>query len=349
MAKAALLMDMIELLRARPGITVDELSTNLGRSSRTIYRWLSELTSDIGVSVLSTGGGYFLEEGSDPQNHHLSAEELLAVHTAIRSLSISDVSPLRTQMQSAWLKIKDCASGRALEFSNQLACGYDIRFTVTQGSIDPGIPRTIEKAIGQRKRLKIVYRSQKSNRVKNYVIDPYVLVFRRHSWYLMAHSHEHDKVVMFKLLRFREAYLTDEDFNVPESFSVQDYFKYSWEARAGDEPTIVRVRFSPAVAEMVGEARRHHTQVVYPQDDGGIIFEATVAGYEEIAIWILGFGKEAEVLEPLVLRDLIRTHAAAMTVIYGGPPALMQGDISALHSPDAALPECVASDLPEEV
>ncbi len=344
MAKAALLMDMIELLRARPGITVEELSTGLGRSERTIYRWINELSSDIGVSVISANGGYFLQEAQDSQNHNLSAEELLAVHTAIRSLSISDVSPLRTQMQSAWLKIRDCASGRALEFSNELACGYDIRFTVTQGSIDPEIPRTIEKAISHRKRLKIVYRSQKSNRVKSYVIDPYVLVFRRHSWYLMAHSYEHDRVVMFKLLRFREAHLTAEEFEVPKSFSVQDHFKYSWEAWAGGEPTVVRVKFSPAVAEMVGEARRHHTQVIYPQDDGSIIFEATVAGCEEIAIWILGFGKEAEVLEPPVLRDLIRTHVMAMAAIYDAPPMLVQGDVVALPAP-----ECAALGLPEEV
>lgn len=344
MAKAALLMDMIELLRARPGVTIDELSTNLGRSPRTIYRWLGELTTDIGVSVVSAEGGYFLQEGLDSQNHNLSAEELLAVHTAIRSLSTSDISPLRTQMQSAWLKIRDCASGRALEFSNELECGYDIRFTVTQGSIDPEIPRTIEKAIGHRQRLKIVYRSQKSNRVKNYLIDPYVVVFRRHSWYLMAHSHEHDRVVMFKLLRFREAHLTEEEFDVPKSFSVQDYFKYSWEAWAGGEPTVVRVRFSPVVAEMVAEAQRHHTQVIHPQDDGSIIFEATVAGCEEIAIWILGFGKEAEVLEPPVLRDLIRTHAIAMAAIYDAPPMLVQRDIAALPTP-----ECAALSLPEEV
>lgn len=352
MSKTALLLEMIELIRARPGVAVDELSSSLGRSQRTIYRWLSELCGDIGAAVYCDKGGYYLSEQPDSLDRRLTAEELLALRTALRSISGSELSPLHASMESAWNKIRDSSSGRALDISKELAGCYDIRFTVTQGLIDPGIPRTVENAIGRRVQLKIIYRSQKSNTIKEYVINPYAMVFRRHSWYLLAYSHEHRKVAQFKLIRFKGAACTQTPFIMPDDFSVSDYFKYSWEAWAGGEPTTVRVKFSPQVAEMVSEAIRHHTQVVHPQPDGGVIFEATVSGIEEIANWIMGFGKEAEALEPARLRDYIRNHASGMVQVYDSESRLVESQTITVSLPNrlqASMPETVEPRMPEEV
>ncbi|MCL4552401.1 MAG: WYL domain-containing protein, partial [Candidatus Marsarchaeota archaeon] len=128
--------------------------------------------------------------------------------------------------------------------------------------------------------------------------------------------HEHEKVIQMKLLRFQEAKGTGVKFRVPDGFSVEDYFSLSWEAWAGGEPERVRVRFSPEMAQMVSEVKRHHTQEIYPQPDGGIVFEATVAGIEEIAIWIMGFGKDAEVLAPESLRLHVIDHISGMAANY---------------------------------
>lgn len=316
MAKTALLIEMIDLLRGRPGITVDELASSLGRSERTIYRWLSELSGDIGAPVHCREGGYYLSEQRSLGTLQLTAEELLALRTALKSLPQGDGSSLRGRAESAWLKIRDASPGRDVDMAWELSNGYDVSVTAPQSFVKPHIPQIIESAITHHQRLNIVYRSQNSNRVKQYTVDPYALVFRRHSWYLLAHSQEHGRVVQFKLARFRDAASAGVEFRPPVGFSVDEYFKLSWEAWAGGDPTDVRIRFSPKVAVMVAETRRHSTQRVHPQIDGGIIFEATVAGIEEIAIWIMGFGKDAEVLAPADLRDLVRDHALGMAGIY---------------------------------
>ena len=352
MTKTALLLEMIELIRFRPGIDVDALSSSLGRSQRTIYRWLSELCGDIGAPVYCDKGGYYLNEQPDSLDRRLTAEELLALRTALRSTSGSELSPLHASMKSAWNKIRDGSSGRALDMSKELAGCYDIRFTVTQGLIDVGIPKTVENAISRRVQLKIIYRSQKSNTIKEYVINPYAMVFRRHSWYLLAYSHEHRKVAQFKLIRFKEAVCTQTPFNMPDDFSVKDYFKYSWEAWAGGETTTVRVKFSPHVAEMVSEAIRHHTQVVHPQPDGSVIFEATVSGIEEIANWIMGFGKEAEAQEPARLRDYISDHVRGMAQIYDSESRLIESPTITVSLParyQSSMPETLDPRMPEEV
>lgn len=142
------------------------------------------------------------------------------------------------------------------------------------------------------------------------------MVFRRHSWYLLAHSYEHGKVVQFKLARFRSAEQTGEHFAVPADFSPEEFFDNCWEAWPGEAIELVRVRFAPSVARMIGEVKRHPTQRVFSQPDGSVIFEADVAGIEEIAIWILGYGKYAEVLSPVSLREYIAEHVEGMAEIY---------------------------------
>jgi predicted DNA-binding transcriptional regulator YafY len=46
------------------------------------------------------------------------------------------------------------------------------------------------------------------------------------------------------------------------------------------------------------------------------MFEVEVAGLMEIAWWILGYGDQAEVVEPAELREMIRSHASNMLRQY---------------------------------
>ena len=87
----------------------------------------------------------------------------------------------------------------------------------------------------------------------------------------------------------------------------------------------VRIRFSPKVAGNVDEVLWHKTQQTQTEPDGSLIFEATVDGLAEIQWWVLGYGREAEVLDPPELREIIRTHADALTALYK-PSQPTEGD-----------------------
>lgn len=313
MTKTPLLIEMIDRLRSRPGITVPELASSLGRSERTIYRWLSELSVDVGAPVYSRDGGYHLGGNG---HSSLTAEELVALRMSLKSAPFAKGSRIGDQAQSAWLKIRAASSPERLAAAGDIESGYSVQLTAPEGTADSAILAKLEDAIARRHRLRIVYRSQKSNEVKNYTVDPYALVFRRHSWYLLAHCLDHGKVAQFKLVRFHEIADTGETFQPSNGFSVDDYFKSSWEAWGGGELVTVRIRFSPRVAAMVAETRRHPTQQIDIRSDGSAIFEATVSGIEEIAIWILGFGKEAEALGPPELRAYVAEHALGMAGTY---------------------------------
>ncbi len=52
------------------------------------------------------------------------------------------------------------------------------------------------------------------------------------------------------------------------------------------------------MAARVAETRWHPAQETERQADGSLVWSAAVSGLHEVRIWILGWGADAEVLEP---------------------------------------------------
>ncbi|MGB9620312.1 MAG: helix-turn-helix transcriptional regulator, partial [Armatimonadota bacterium] len=242
----------------------------------------------------------------------LDPQELMALRLSLTSGPFVEGSPVKRYAESAWRKISEATVWQGAEIAQKMERSHAVNVTAFPADVSEDVVETINRAVGLHHRLRVVYRSQKSRRVGEYTVDPYAVVFRRHSWYVVGYCKEHEKIVQFKLVRFLSAFETGETFSLPADFSVDEFFASSWEAWAGDEPVLVRVRFDPEVAEMISEVKRHPSQVVRPLPDGGIIFEVTVAGIEEIGAWIMGYGKHAVVLEPERLREYVFEHARAM-------------------------------------
>jgi predicted DNA-binding transcriptional regulator YafY len=89
---------------------------------------------------------------------------------------------------------------------------------------------------------------------------------------------------------------------MPEDFKVEDFMQTSFGVFHG-KPQNVRIRFAAEVAGYINEKIWHKTQKIEPQKDGSLIFEARVAGTDEIKFWLMTWGSKAEVLAPAALRD----------------------------------------------
>jgi len=111
---------------------------------------------------------------------------------------------------------------------------------------------------------------------------------------------------------------TKESFEVREDFTLEDFMGPSFGVYQGKSINI-KVWFHPDVAGYIKEKIWHESQQIHPQDDGSIIFEAEVAGTDEIRFWIMTWGSTAEVLSPASLREEIREEAEIMTKRYKVP------------------------------
>lgn len=82
------------------------------------------------------------------------------------------------------------------------------------------------------------------------------------------------------------------------------------------KPVIVKIRFKGIGAKIVESGQHHHSEKISKLKDDSLIYEVKVNGIEEISRWILGFGENAEVLEPKELREKVKTTIENLRKIY---------------------------------
>jgi predicted DNA-binding transcriptional regulator YafY len=94
-------------------------------------------------------------------------------------------------------------------------------------------------------------------------------------------------------------------FQPYRDFDAAAHLAASFGIYDGDGDVTVVVRFLPAVARYVEEARWHKSQVLTPQRDGSLLARFRLSSTVEIKSWLLSFGANALVLEPAELRAAI--------------------------------------------
>jgi predicted DNA-binding transcriptional regulator YafY len=173
-----------------------------------------------------------------------------------------------------------------------------------------------EEAAREQRTLEIVYYTMSRRREGRRRVDPYRIWFFNGTFYLIGHCHKRGEVRIFALDRIRMLSVTKETFEVPETFDLEEFLRPSLGVFQG-EPVRVRIRFGPEAAGYIREKVWHESQELTPEEDGSVVFEAEVAGLEEVRFWVLGWGSLAEVLEPEALREAVKAEARAMVERYG--------------------------------
>jgi len=176
----------------------------------------------------------------------------------------------------------------------------------------------VREACAKHRAVSIKYKSPKDPDSIFTRLHPYQIFFARHAWYVIGWAELFKEIRMFHIGRIEEIQVTDERFKNPKSFSLDRYLRNAWSLIPEPGPdSDVEIRFSPLVAQNVSEVRWHKTQQITKNElDGSIIFRVRVSGLNEISWWILGYGKEAEVLGPPELRNIMRKHIEELNRIY---------------------------------
>jgi len=316
------LIRIIGLLQSGRGQTVDALALECGVHRRTIFRDLNTLR-DAGVPIAFDQerqlhrivGRYYLP----PTN--LTAEEALAVIVLCHELGAQRPVPMTKAAHSAALKLEQSLPANLREHVRKLSTAVAIKVD----GLNPldGKGEHFEKlldAVARRRPVRIEYNSFAERRVITTKLSPYQLFFGRRSWYVVGRSSLHRAVRTFNLSRVEELKLLDDGYvPPPRGFSLERYLGNAWRMIPEPGPDYdVEIRFRPQVAGNVAEVAWHKTQRIEHEADGSILFRATVSGLKEIVWWVLGYGAEAEVLEPPELRALLGEHAERMAAQYRG-------------------------------
>jgi predicted DNA-binding transcriptional regulator YafY len=110
--------------------------------------------------------------------------------------------------------------------------------------------------------------------------------------------------------RFTAAELVRKTHSLEESESP-DYFGFPER-----EPFRVKVLLSPDAGTYVKERRWSSDQIVTDLEDGRCQLEFSAQSMPELLSWILGFGANAEVVEPPLMRDAVRSEIRKIQDVY---------------------------------
>jgi proteasome accessory factor B len=155
-------------------------------------------------------------------------------------------------------------------------------------------------AASKRRRIRFGYRTVTGASAER-TVDVYGVVFRGGRWYLVGHDRERDAIRAFRLSRITSD-PTDvgEGSDPPEGFRAIEHVESApW--NGADVPT-ARIAFSPAAA-VLAEASVAGATRESVRPDGWTVLAVPATDVETLAPIVLGFGPDAEALEPPPLRD----------------------------------------------
>lgn len=287
------LLEMVQLLACSEGWTVRNLAMHFQVSRVQIYKDLKEL-GRAGLKIEKARSGYRLGSEVLPRSPDLTVEEVLSLlfpselfseteHTAQSKLLLVLPERLRGYVMNL-LRRTNVDVGSTTE--------RDRRFT------------SLQSAVGQQVRIEIDYYSFSSRKRTRRRVDPYGLVYRGHSWYLIGYCHLRGEVRKFRLTRIHNVRVLDEVFEYPRGFSLGEFLADTWKIFGGEKHEIT-LRFSPRIAPLIKESMKRPGRILLPLSNGGVLLHTAVRGLDEVAWWVVQFGDDVTVVDPPELRDKV--------------------------------------------
>ncbi len=313
----------------RAGKTAVELARELGASRRTIYRDLHAL-GEAGFPIYQEDQGrWALVEGwRSKLPPPFSPTELMSLWLYRDLLKGFRGTPFFEPLETLFQKVKATLPAQSLAYLERVQAGFSVGIKPYQDySRISTILEQVHQAVVARRRLEIAYRPIFRDQEMLRKIDPYRVWFFQGSLYLIAFCHLRGEMRMFVLDRMKMVRLTEETFQVPEDFDLEQFLKDSFRVMRGDRLHRVRIRISPTWSRWVKEKIWHQSQEIEELEEGGIVISFTVSDLGEIKRWSLSLGREAEVLEPAELREALCRELESMREVYlGSSPG--RGEVS---------------------
>jgi predicted DNA-binding transcriptional regulator YafY len=321
-----------EIERGRgSGVTIDELATECGVTTRTIRRDLQALeeagfplyddrSHDDGRTRWRVNGQAFKGLAAG-----LTVSELCALYFSRTLLESLAGTPFRDDVESAFEKLASVLTPHMRQFLDQLP-----RVIATKPDplrrgppLDAArqqqiVARALEATLHLRQAT-IVYHSKSSERTKTYLVHPYRLAYAQGGLYLLAYVPEYSQVRTFAVERLHDLSLLEERFTPIEELP-DTAFPHSLGVHSG-APERVEIEFQPAVADYVRAREWHASQVLSETASGEVLMTLNVCLDRALQSWILSFGPFARVVSPERLAHEIAGQFAEARARYAEPPA----------------------------
>lgn len=284
------LFEIVYLLMHKKTVTARELAERFEVSTRTIYRDIETL-SGTGIPVYMSkgkGGGIFLLPefvlnkavltDEEQENILSSLKAVNAVDLSDKNTALNKLSSLFGESNTDWIEV---------DFSSW-----------TNNENESEIFNRIKASILEKKVVRFSY-ANTQGQTSTREVEPLKLCFKGIAWYLYGYCRSKTDYRFFKLRRLKKLEVLEEEFS--RKSPVQLFTK---QMNQEEKIVTIKLKLSSNVAFRVYDEFEHYEQL----QDGNFIVEFDYPAGEWIYYYINSFGEHGEVLEPLELRNEIKTR-----------------------------------------
>ena len=311
--KARLIFEMFFLIKSGQATTKKELTTLFDTSIDTIELYVKELNADFetGIYIKKGTNNYVVEQegimGLLKRNYPITADDVMII--------LSSLMQSQPFMETKMSIIKNSLLGLLPEDESKKLRDmlyFEKRKDYDDQSIEFNMTK-IRKAITEEKKITFMYTNYEGNH-KSYKIIPYSFACELGKYYIICKMEDRDSLSHLRIDRMGDVRILEEEGKRLEEFNVYNYLKKTWYMYGGRE-TRVLVKFKNGCKKVVTERNMAEGRIV-EEDEDYFTYEFICNGTMGIKLWLMGFGGEAEVLEPVELREEIKETVEKMMKVY---------------------------------
>jgi predicted DNA-binding transcriptional regulator YafY len=304
------------VLGAQGRLTAQQLAQRLEVSERTIYRDIDALSA-AGIPVYTqTGvnGGVFLDENYRISLTGFSRTELQSLFVATDAGPLADLGLAK---EESLLKL--FAALPAIQ-------RHEVERVRGRFFIDPNnwfqivettsVLPVLQQAVWEDRTIQVTYQPVEGS-VGERLLEAHALVAKANIWYLVGRK-PGGSLRNFRVSRFEQVALTDEHFQRDQNFDLPTYWKATCEqfeqiSKEHSPPYVVLLRVHPRMFwYFPGYMEGRYEKVGAPDGEGWITVRVVFDSLDHARTQVLGFGTNAETLEPAELSETVIETAAAI-------------------------------------
>lgn len=305
------LVAMVMHLQGRRLVRAQDMAEHFEISVRTVYRDIAAL-AEAGVPISGEAGvGYSLVRGYHLPPVMLTADEAAALFVGGELVRKFADASLSEPMHAGLDKLRAVLPRDRQEHVERLAQQtviVNLRGNVaTDPTAQPWLLE-VQRGVARRRVLRLEYRAAGRAEETRREVEPLGVVFYGGAWYLVAWCRMRRDFRHFRIDRIRRLEMLAESVPARPDFSLSRHLA---EQMAREDTVPARVWFSDCAQERA-RSESYATLVEEGRRGGGVDYSLYTFSLEWLARWVLSFGRNAEALEPLRLRELVRNEALAV-------------------------------------
>ena len=313
MGKATMCINMLQLLNSGRVYKVSELASLLDTNPRNIIEYKKEL-DECGYyidTIPGRYGGYQINQSCVIPSVKLLPNEVDSLDKAMDYLLKRNDFFLKEEYQRAISKIYSSISKKT--FRDEIAIIN--RFPLSMKEEDIKVRYDIiQESITLKRCVKIRYLSQK-NKERDHIFHPYDLFMYNNAWFVIGWCETFSDIIYFKINRITNIEKIDKKFSKFRYYNKSDYIDEFGFKNNGDWYHVEFIA-KGTYASLVKERIYGKNQEVIPIDESNTLVKVDMQNKESIIVFILGFNKNIQVIEPDWLKDELIDTANKILELY---------------------------------